>query len=273
MHEALRTPSRPRRTVSVCLPARDEAPTITAMVRMCVDLRDAGVVDEVVVVDESSDGTASLAARAGARVHRQSELMPEYGPVAGKGDAMWRALSVLTGDIVVFLDADTTDPAPRLVTGLLAPMQHDAQVRFVKGRYRRPFTSAGGHVTPHGGGRVTELTARPLLRRCFPELAAIRQPLAGEIAVDRDLLCALPFHLDYAVDVGLLIDAWRTCGADALAQGDLGVRRNRHQPLDALHVMACAVTDAILDRAAGEGAAAAPMRPPMAALATAEVAA
>lgn len=252
-----------RPTVSVCLPARDEAPTVAAIVRMCVDLQEAGVVDEVVVVDDSSDGTAALAAGAGARVYRQSALMPEYGPVAGKGDAMWRALSVLRGDVVVFLDADTADPTARLVTGLLAPVLADARVRFVKGRYRRPFTAADGHVTPHGGGRVTELTARPLLRRCFPELAGIRQPLAGEIAADRGLLRSLPFHLDYGVDVGLLIDAWRRCGSDAITQGDLGVRRNRHQSLDALHAMACSVSDAILDRATGDGVPAAELRPPM----------
>lgn len=266
-------PSWPRRTVSVCLPARDEAATIGPMVAMCVALQDAGVVDEVVVVDDSRDGTAELAEAAGARVHDQSSLMPEYGPVCGKGDAMWRALSVLGGDVVVYLDADTADPSPRLVTGLLDAMDADPRTRFVKGHYRRPFT-VGDVELATGGGRVTELTARPLLARCFPALAHVRQPLAGEIAADRELLRQLPFQVGYGVDVGLLIDAWRLCGAAAIAEADLDVRRNRHQPLSALHDMACVVADAILDRTADDGRRpSGEHRPPMAALAPTEIAA
>lgn len=258
----LRGEPPPARTVSVCLPARNEETTIAAVVGCCTRLRDLGVVDEVVVVDDSQDGTAERAEAAGAVVHEQSSLMPEYGRVQGKGDAMWRALSVLQGDIVVFLDADTADPGTRLVTGLLLPLAHDPSVRFVKGYYRRPFSVAGIEL-PTGGGRVTELTARPLLRRFFPELAAIRQPLAGEIAADRELLSSLPFHLGYGVDVGLLIDSAASCGPAAIAQADLDVRRNRHQPLEALHEMACAVADVILDRAAGVAAADMGARPPM----------
>ena len=257
----------PRRTVSVCLPARDEEGTIGAIVRGCVALQAAGIVDEVVVVDDSRDGTAAVAAAAGAIVHDQSGLLPEFGPVCGKGDAMWRALTVLRGDVVVYLDADTADPGQRFVTGLLAALDADPRRRFVKGHYRRPF-SAGGVELPEGGGRVTELTARPLLRRCFPDLAHIRQPLAGGIAADRELLLQLPFQLGYGVDVGLLIDAWRLCGPAAIGQADLDVRRNRHQPLDALHDMACVVAEVILDRAAGDGGASAgKARPPLASLA------
>lgn len=120
----------------------------------------------------------------------------------------------------------------------------------MKGHYRRPLR-LGGVELPTGGGRVTELTARPLLRRCFPELAAIRQPLAGEIGARRELLHALPFDPGYGVDVGLLIDTFRRAGRSAIAEADLGVRHNAHQSLEALHRMACAVGDAILDRAAG----------------------
>lgn len=242
--------AHPRATVSICLPARDEAATIAPIVRTCVALRDCGVVDQVVVVDDSRDGTAELAAAAGATVYAQRELHPELGPVLGKGDAMWRSLSVLDGDLIVFLDADSADVPPRFVTGLLAPLLADPRVQLVKGHYRRPF-SLGAEELPTGGGRVTELTARPLLRRCFTELAAIRQPLAGEIAARRELLHALPFEPGYGVDVGLLIDTWRRHGRGAIAEADLGVRHNAHQPLEALHHMACAVGDAILDRAAG----------------------
>jgi len=253
---------RPRRTVSVCLPARDEERTVGAMVAMCVELRDRGVVDQVVVVDDSTDDTAERARAAGATVHRQDGLLPEFGAIRGKGDAMWRSLSVLDGDLVVFLDADTADPHPRMVEELLRPFA-DPAVRFVKGHYRRPFTSGSGEE-PEGGGRVTELTARPLLRRCFPALAHVRQPLAGEIAADRELLCSLRFHLGYGVDVGLLIDVVEQHGPEAIAQADLVVRRNRHQPLAALHDMAYEVASVILDKAQRHGPAAHGSRPPMA---------
>ncbi|WP_354701570.1 Glucosyl-3-phosphoglycerate synthase [Paraconexibacter sp. AEG42_29] len=255
-------PPHDGRSVSVCLPARDEAGTIAAIVRSCVELRDAGIVDEVVVVDDSTDDTAAVAVAAGATVYAQQSLMSEFGPVQGKGDAMWRALSVLRGDLVVFLDADTADPGPRFVTGLLAPLRTDPRVRFVKGHYRRPLR-VGDIELPTGGGRVTELTARPLLRRCFPELGGIRQPLAGEVAADRALLAALPFHLGYGVDVGLLIDAWQACGRAAIAEADLDVRRNRHQPLHDLHEMACTVAGVILDKASGIAARDEDLRPPM----------
>jgi glucosyl-3-phosphoglycerate synthase len=239
------------RSVSVCLPARDEAATIAPIVRSVVALRDAGLVDQVVVVDDSQDGTAQLAADAGAEVHDQSSLMAGYGPVRGKGDAMWRALSVVHGDLVVFLDADTEDFAPHFVTGLLGPLlRGDGRTRFVKATYGRPWRTADSTL-PEGGGRVTELTARPLLRRCFPALSGLRQPLAGEIAATRNLLEDLPFRLGYGVDAALLIDALRVAGPAGLAQVDLGTRQNRHQPLHALHHMACEVGDAILDRAAG----------------------
>jgi glucosyl-3-phosphoglycerate synthase len=251
------------RTVSVCLPARDEAATIAPIVRSVAGLRDAGLVDQIVVVDDSTDGTAELAAAAGAEVHAQSALMAEFGPVRGKGDAMWRALSVLTGDIVVFLDADTEGFRPHFVTGLLGPLlEPGTSARFVKGTYRRPWRTPAG-TEPEGGGRVTELAARPLLRRCFPALAAIRQPLAGEIAADRTLLEQLPVRVGYGVDAALLIDALRVAGPAALAQVDLGVRQNRHQSLAALHDMACEVCDAILDRAAGTVSPGAIERPPM----------
>lgn len=254
------------RSVSVCLPARDEAATITPIVRSIVGLRDAGLVDQVIVVDDSRDETAQLAADAGAEVHDQSSLRAEYGPVRGKGDAMWRALSVVTGDLVVFLDADTEDFGPHFVTGLLGPLlQADRRTQFVKATYGRPWRAAQTTL-PEGGGRVTELTARPLLRRCYPALSGLRQPLAGEIAATRELLEALPFRTGYGVDAALLIDALGAVGPAALAQADLGTRQNRHQPLHALHDMACEVSDAILDRASGTHASALE-RPPLASLA------
>ena len=239
-------------SVSVCVPTRNERDTIASIVACLAELREAGVIDQVVVVDDSSDGTAELARTGGAEVHRQADLFPELGPVLGKGDAMWRALSVLDGEIVCFVDGDSADFGPRFVCGLVGPLVADSEVAFVKGFYRRPFQGPGTRE-PDGGGRVTELTARPLLNLFYPQLAGIRQPLAGEIAARRELLERLPFTTGYGVDVGLLIDAWKQLGVNGLAQVDLEVRQNDHQPLAELGPMALAVARAITDRLVDEG--------------------
>lgn len=226
-------------TISVVLPARNEAGTIGAILERIE-------ADQVIVVDASSDGTAELAARAGAEVHRQEDLLPEFGPVIGKGDAMWRALSVVRGDVVVYLDADSENFGEHFVTRLVEPLE-DPGIEFVKAHYRRPL-KVGSEQLPEGGGRVTELTAKPLLKAFFPELADIRQPLAGEIAARRDLLERIPFATGYAVEIAMLIDVWRAVGRAAIAEADLDVRQNRHQSLAALGPMAEAVLDAVLSR-------------------------
>jgi glucosyl-3-phosphoglycerate synthase len=228
---------------SVIIPARNEAATIENIVRQCV-------ADQIVVVDGSDDETGELAARVGAEVHRQEDLLPEFGPVLGKGDAMWRALSVARGDVVVYVDADTANFGGHFIDRLAEPIENGAQ--FVKGYYRRPF-KLGDETSPEGGGRVTELTAKPLLAAFYPELASIRQPLAGEVAARRDLLERLPFSTGYAVEMAMLIDAWKEVGSEGIAQADLDVRQNRHQPLSALRPMADAVLAAVRDRLIREG--------------------
>ncbi|MBV9213143.1 MAG: glucosyl-3-phosphoglycerate synthase [Actinobacteria bacterium] len=240
-------------TVSVCLPTRDEAPTIGRIAGSLVELQERQVVDQVVVVDAASrDGTGEVAARAGAEVHDESALLPELGPVLGKGDAMWRALTVLTGDVVCYLDADSEDFGPHFALGVLGPILCEPAVRYVKAFYRRPFKTARA-VAPDGGGRVTELTARPLINLFYPELAGFRQPLAGEIAARRTLLERLPFVSGYGVEIAQLIDAYRAVGPDGLAQVDLDVRQNRHQPLAELAQMAYEVLGAVMERLAREG--------------------
>src|SRR5436190_4212655 len=196
-----------RESVSVCLPAREEAATIGPIVTMLIELKQHGVLDRVLVVDAASaDGTAEVAGRHGAEVVQQDALLPGLGPVLGKGDAMWRALSVLDGDVVCFLDADSQDFGPHFACGMIGPLVCERGIAFVKGAYRRPF-KLGGASAEDGGGRVTELTARPLLNLFYPELAGFRQPLAGEIAARRELLERLPFCTGYAVEIALLIDA------------------------------------------------------------------
>jgi glucosyl-3-phosphoglycerate synthase len=240
-------------SVSVCLPARECVKTVGEIVTVLLALRRAGAIDEVVVIDAASaDGTAAEAERAGAVVRQEAELMPSYGTVLGKGDAMWRALSVLDGELICFLDADTESFSEHFATGLLGPLLFEPGVSFVKAFYRRPFVQ-GGVSEAQGGGRVNHLTARPALQLFYPELAGVRQPLAGEIAARRELLEGLPFATGYGVEVGMLIDVWREVGLEGIAQVDLDEHRNPHQPLSALTPMALAVLATIGRRLEREG--------------------
>jgi glucosyl-3-phosphoglycerate synthase len=236
-----------RESVTVCVPTKEAAATIAATVRTIDRLRSLGLVDQLLVIDaDSADGTATLADEAGAEVHREADLLPEAGPVEGKGDAMWRGLSVATGDIVVYLDGDVRDFGAHYVTGLLGPLLGGDRTDFVRGFYRRPLAIAGtGMEIEDGGGRVTELTARPLLELLVPELAAFRQPLSGECAARRDLLAAIPFTTAYGVEIAMLVDVWRRIGIERMAQVDLGTKRNSHQSLTALAAMARDVVAAL----------------------------
>ncbi len=241
-------------TISACVPARETAATIGPIVQTLLALRGRGVIDQVVVVDAGSrDGTAQIAAELGAEVHQEADLLSEFGPPAGKGDAMWRSLSILTGDIVCFVDGDSqAEFGPHFPCGILGPVVCDPTVLFAKAFYRRPF-KLGDVALPDGGGRVTELTARPLLNLFYPDLAGFRQPLAGEMAARRALLERLPFATDYAIETALLIDVYAEVGLDAMAQVDLDLRQNRHQPLSDLVPMANAVLRAVVTRLQRDG--------------------
>ncbi len=232
------------RTVSVCIPARNEASTVGSVVRAVVQPFLAshggdGLVDEVIVVDDGSeDDTAAQAHGAGARV------VAGPGGSGGKGRAMAAALAASSGDVVVFLDADVANTSPAFVTGLLGPLLTTEEVVLVKGFYTRPL-----HGEPTGGGRVTELTARPVLDLLYPELAWVRQPLAGETAAHRWVFEKLGFAAGYGVELALLIDVAQTLGSERLAQVDLGERIHRNRPLDELRPQAVDVLRAALERA------------------------
>jgi glucosyl-3-phosphoglycerate synthase len=254
--------------VSVCLPARECAGTVGEIVATLGELQTAGAIDSIVVVDAASqDGTATVAERAGAVVWQEAELMPSHGAVLGKGDAMWRALSVLDGEVVCFLDADTEGFSEHFLTGLLGPLVCEPGVSFVKAFYRRPLIHGAGRQAPRGsaeaapgatpepdgGGRVNHLLARPALELFYPQLAGVRQPLAGEVAARRELLERVPFATGYGVEIAMLIDVWREVGLDGIAQVDLEEHRNRHQPLSALTPMALTVLATIAGRLEREG--------------------
>ncbi|MFJ6719749.1 MULTISPECIES: glucosyl-3-phosphoglycerate synthase [unclassified Streptomyces] len=228
-------------TVSVVLPALDEEATVGAIVevirRDLIEGLPTPLVDELVVVDSgSSDRTAEVAAKAGARVAHRDEILPRLPAVPGKGEVLWRSLLATTGDIVCFVDADLRDFSSTFVSGILGPLLTEPDVQFVKAMYDRPLGDAPGQ-----GGRVTELVARPLLNLHWPQLAGFVQPLGGEYAVRRSLLERLPFPVGYGVELGLLVDALHTVGLDALAQVDVGVRVHRHQDGQALGRMAAAI--------------------------------
>jgi glucosyl-3-phosphoglycerate synthase len=242
-------------TLSIVLPAREVAGTIGAIIDEIQALGErAPLVDQLLVIDaDSSDGTADVAARHGAEVFLESELMPQLGPVKGKGDAMWRALSVATGDLVMYVDSDTIDFGRHFVCGMLGPLLTVPELRFVKGMYNRPWRDTAG-VEIDTGGRVTELTARPLFNLFYPALTGFSQPLAGELAAHRDLLTSIPFFSGYAVETGMLIDVLDLAGLDAMAQVDLGTRTNRNQRLFELSRMSYELVLAIERRAlAGNG--------------------
>ncbi len=238
-----------RLRVSVVLPALDEAETIG---RICTSIREslmgpAGVVDELLVIDSGSgDGTAEMARGAGATVHHASEITP-IGPVKGKGDCLWRSLAVVSGEIVVWLDADARNFTPRFVTELVAPLLHDEAFVMSKAFYERPLVT--GDTVVHGeGARVTELVARPLLQLFYPELSHIIQPLSGEYAAYTDVARSLPFFTGYGVEVGLLIDIAERYGVDRIAQVDLGTRQHRNRPVLDLGATAFQVITALLRR-------------------------
>jgi len=236
--------------VSVVLPCREVADTIGSVLDEIDALRErAALVDQVLIVDAGSrDGTAEIGRRRGVEVYDESELLPRFGPVLGKGDAMWRALSVAAGDLVLYADTDSASFGAHFVYGMLGPLLADTRTRFVKATYHRPFTAPDGTVVDDAG-RVTELTAKPLLAIFHPELVGFGQPLAGEVAARRELLCSIPFCTGYAVEIGMLIDVLHQAGLDAMAQVDLGRRVNRSQGLLALNSMAYAVAQVLLARA------------------------
>lgn len=241
-------------SVSLCIPARNEEPTIGAVVASARHhlLESVPLLDEILVLDDgSTDRTAAVAADAGAAVVAGADILgglhgdtPNPGPSSGKGDAIWSSLAASSGDLVCWVDGDISDFGPRFVVGLLGPLLTRADVAFVKGFYHRPVSEPA-----LGGGRVTELVARPLLSRLFPALAGVVQPLAGEYAGRRPLLESLPITRGWGVDLALVLDVAAAAGLSALAQVDLGTRRHRHRPLDELAPQAMAILEVALRRA------------------------
>ena len=239
------------RRVDVILPALNEESTvgeIVATVRRELMHPAARLVDDLVVVDtDSVDETAQRAADAGARVVSSRSVLPGVPLHKGKGEAMWRGLAATTGDLVVFIDADLRSFTAEYVSGLLGPLLLDQGVHLVKAVYDRPLV-AGDIRIAAGGGRVTEILARPLINALWPELSGVAQPLSGEYAMRRSLVELLPMPCGYGVEIGLLVDTYRAVGLDGIAQVDLGVREHRHQDATRLSRMSAQILHAALSR-------------------------
>lgn len=240
-------------TISLGLPALNEGETIGKIVRTMKQalMVDAPLLDEIVLIDSNStDNTADIALAQGIPMFQHSEILPEMGTFKGKGEALWKSLHVLKGDLIVWVDTDIANIHPRFVYGLVGPLLKVPHVQYVKGYYQRPI-QMGGKLQAFGGGRVTELVARPLFNLFYPELSGVIQPLSGEYAGRRAALMQVPFFSGYGVETGLLIDLLEKFGLDAIAQTDLEVRIHRNQELSSLSRMAFAIMQVFIARMEG----------------------
>jgi len=236
--------------ISVGLPTLNEEATVRHVIRAIRSrlMERIPLVDEIAVIDsDSDDRTREIAREEGVAVHVLGDILPGYGARRGKGEALWKSLHVLTGDIVVWIDTDVTDTHPKFVYGLLGPLLLRPDVHFVKAFYQRPLR-IGAELLASGGGRVTELSARPILNLFFPELSGMVQPLSGEQGGRRTLLEQLPFFTGYGVETGLLIDTLQRAGLGALAQVDMKHRIHRNQDLLSLSKMSFQILQVALKR-------------------------
>ncbi len=237
-------------TISLGLPALNEEETVGNVIQTIKTalMEQVPLLDEMVLIDSGSvDYTREIAADLGVPVYIHQETLPQHGLYRGKGEALWKSLYVLKGDIIAWIDTDIQNIHPRFVYGILGPLLRDRRIQYVKGFYRRPLKQ-GDKLVAGGGGRVTELTARPLINLFFPELSGLIQPLAGEYAGRRQALEQLPFFTGYGVETGLLIDTLKTFGLQAIAQVDLLERIHHNQPLPSLSKMSFAIIQVVIRR-------------------------
>ena len=242
--------------ISVCIPTLNEEPTIAAIVhtiRMRL-MKEVPLVDEILVIDSgSTDGTREAARAAGAFVHLSDAIAPETGSHRGKGENLWKALHIATGDLICYVDGDISNFHERFVTGLLGPLLTDPETAYVKAHYERPLSERGEALRPSGGGRVSQILVRPLLSMFYPELTSIFQPLSGEYAARRSLLESLPFPTGYGVEIAHLIDLLVAGKIGLLAQVDLDQRIHRNRDDEELGRMSFAILHTVMKRLERDG--------------------
>ncbi len=236
--------------ISLCFPTLNEEKTIgKSIVVMKSELMDRyPLIDEIAVIDSgSTDKTLSIAEKFGANTYLASDYLPEEGECRGKGENLWKALYLLKGDIIVYVDADISNIHHRFAYGLIGPLLEDPEVKFVKAFYNRPFKNATG-IAPSGGGRVTEILIRPLFSQFFPELSGVIQPLSGEYAGYRDIFEQITFPIGYGVETGMLIDIYQKWGLNAIAQTNIDLRIHRNQQVSSLGKMSFGILQTFWDR-------------------------
>ena len=236
-------------TISLGLPALNEEETIGAVIQTMQNtlVRQVPLLDEIVLIDSgSTDYTVDIALDLGIPVYQHTQILPQYGAFRGKGEALWKSLYVLKGDIIAWVDTDIVNIHPRFVYGILGPLLRQEAIQYVKGFYRRPL-KVGDTLQAGGGGRVTELVARPLFNLFYPELSGIVQPLSGEYAGRRSALQQMPFYTGYGVETGLLLSIVGRYGISGIAQSDLRQRIHHNQPLGALSRMSFAIIQVFMD--------------------------
>jgi glucosyl-3-phosphoglycerate synthase len=235
-------------TISLAMPALNEEETVGRVIELMKRelMKKKPLLDEIVLIDSNStDRTREIVKKAGVPVYIHQHLLERLGARDGKGEALWKSLLVTSGDIVVWIDTDIVNIHPRFVYGIIGPLLLNPHVQFVKGFYRRPL-KVGEKMQAGGGGRVTELTARPLLNLFYPELSGVVQPLSGEYAGRREALERVPFFSGYGVETGLLIDIYERHGLNAIAQVDLLERIHHNQRLEALSKMSFAIIQTVM---------------------------
>jgi len=235
-------------TISLALPALNEEATVGKVIRTVKQalMDKVPLLDEIVLIDSNStDRTRQIAEKAGIPVYIHQELLPAYGARNGKGEALWKSLFVTRGDLIIWIDTDIVNIHPRFVYGIIGPMLINPEIQFVKGFYRRPLR-VGDKLQAGGGGRVTELTARPLINLFYPELSGVIQPLSGEYGGRRAALERCAFSSGYGVETSLLIDIYELFGLSAIAQVDLLERIHHNQSLEALSKMSFAIIQTVM---------------------------
>ncbi len=234
-------------TISLCFPTLNEAQTIGKILDIVRNsIYEPGLVDEVVVIDSNSmDRTVSIVRSAGFKVLQHQDILPGCGSFEGKGDALWKSLAVLKGDIIIWCDSDIMNFKPRFIYGILGPLLIDDRISYVKGFYRRPLKIDSSYLKSEGG-RVTELLVRPLLNLFYPELSKVFQPLSGEYAGRREILESIPFSTGYGVEVGMLIEIYERFGLDVIAQVNLRRRVHRNHPISTLSKMSFGILQTLI---------------------------
>ncbi len=241
--------------ISVCIPTLNEAETIGSIVSIIREelVSKVGLVDEILIIDSNSDdSTMEIAQDAGATAHLSSEVAPETGSYLGKGENLWKALHIATGDIICYIDGDISNFQPGFITGLIGPLLTDDSIDYVKAFYERPM-DGGESTLANSGGRVTEILIRPLISLFYPELSAVLQPLAGEYAARRSVFESLPFPVGYGVEIAHLIDLVGGGRLGNMAQTDLVKRIHRNRDNDELGQMSFAILQVILRRLERDG--------------------